>query len=172
MKKLNAEATSKNMNEILNFLEKKSQFKFTFTNGIIDLKQIEDNKKIEINSDQVDKVLSRQDLDGSHFLQINFKNNTKILITNSLIGFKPHEMTSFDSSRIPRVVTTVDLVSVFKAIEHLFDSDDAPDSKAEVEILKKVYQSILLGAENIGFKMTEEKKWFSSIMLMSVAISA
>ena len=160
------------MNEILNFLDKKSHFKFTFTNGVIELKQTEDNKKIDIQSDHVEKVLSRQDLDGSQFLQINFKKGTKILITNSLIGFKPHEMSSFDSSRIPRVVTTVDLVSVSKAIEHLFDSDDAPDSKAEVEILKKVYQSIMLGAENVGFKMTEEKKWFSSIMLMPIAISA
>ena len=160
------------MNEILNFLDKKSQFKFTFTTGIIDLKQAEDNKKIEIKSDDVEKVLSRQDLDGSQFLQINFKTGAKILITNSLIGFKPYEMTSFDSSRIPRVVTTVDLVSVSKAIEHLFDSDDAPNSKAEVEILKKVYQSIMFGAENVGFKMNEEKKWFSSIMLMTAAISA
>ena len=160
------------MNEILNFLEKKSQFKFNYTNETLDLKQSEDNKKIEIKNADIDKVLSRQDLDGSQFLQINFKTGSKILITHALIGFKPHEMPGFDASRIPRVVTTVDLVSVSKAIEQFFDSDDAPESKAELEILKKVYQSIMLGAENIGFKMNAEKMWFSSIVLTPLATVA
>lgn len=172
MKKQNPETTSQNMNEILNFLESKSQFKFALSNGTLELRQSEDNKKIEIKNDDIEKVLVRQDLDGSQFLQINFSSGIKILITQTLIGFKPYEILGFDSSRIPRVVTTVDLISVSKAIEQFFDSDDAPDTKAELEILKKVYQSILLGAENIGFKMNVEKKWFLSIMLMPIATSA
>ncbi len=160
------------MNEILKFLEKKSQFKFSFSNETLELKQSEDNKFLEIKNSEIEKVLFRQDLDGSQFLQINFKMGTKILITQALIGFKPHEMPGFDSSRIPRVVTTVDLMSVSKAIEQFFDSDDAPETKAEIEVLKKVYQSIMLGAENIGFKMSTEKKWFSSIVLTPMATVA
>ncbi len=153
------------MNEILNYLEKKPLYKFTFNDDVLEIKQTEDGKKIFIKKQDIEKVLSRQDLDGSSFLQINFNSGSKILITHSLIGFKPYETMGFDSARIPRVVTTVDLVSVSKAIEQLFDSDETPDSRAEIEVLKKVYQSIMIGAEAIGFQMTQEKRWFSSIML-------
>ena len=172
MKKQNAITTSQSMNEVLNFLEKKSQYKFTFANDTLEIKQAKDDKKMQIKKDDIEKVLSRQDLDGSSFLQINFNSGSKILITRSLIGFKPHDMMGFDSARIPRVVTTVDLVSVSKAIEQLFDSDETPDSHAEIEVLKKVYQSIMIGAENIGFQMNQEKKWFSSIMLNPSAAAA
>ena len=172
MKKQNAETTSQSMNEILNFLEKKPLYKFTFNDDVLEVKQTEDDKKIFIQKQEIEKVLSRQDLDGSSFLQINFNSGSKILITHSLIGFKPHEMMGFDSARIPRVVTTVDLVSVSKAIEQLFDSDETPDSRAEIEVLKKVYQSIMIGAEAIGFQMSHEKRWFSSTMLNTSAIVA
>ncbi len=172
MKKHTADTTSQNLNEILNYLEKRPLYKFTFNDETLEVMQSEDNKKIQIKKQDIEKVLSRQDLDGSSFLQINFNNGAKILITHSLIGFKPHEMMGFDSARIPRVVTTVDLVSVSKAIEQLFDSDETPDSRAEIEVLKKVYQSIMIGAETIGFQMAYEKKWFSSIMLNPVAAAA
>ncbi|OFZ30349.1 MAG: hypothetical protein A2622_08025 [Bdellovibrionales bacterium RIFCSPHIGHO2_01_FULL_40_29] len=172
MKKQNEAASSQSMNEILNFLEKKAQYKFTFADDILEIKQVEDQKNLKIKKDEIEKVLSRQDLDGSPFLQINFSSGAKILVTHSLIGFKPHEIMGFDATRIPRVVTTVDLKSVSNAIEQLFDSDEAPDSKAEIEVLKKVYQSIMIGAENIGFQMSAEKKWFSSIMLNASAFAA
>lgn len=172
MKKVNPENTSQNMNEILNFIENKAHFHFVFANDTIQLTQTEDQKKIDIVNEQVEKVLTRQDLDGSQFLQVNFISGHKILITQSLIGFKPYEMVGFDSARIPKVVTTVDLISVSKAIEELFDSDETPNSKAEIEVLKKVYQSIMIGAENIGFKMSTEKRWFSSVMHNPVAFIA
>ena len=172
MKKTNTENTSQNMNEILNFLENKAHFKFSVVNETIQLTQNEDQKNIDINNEQIEKVITRQDLDGSHFLQINFISGHKILITQALIGFKPYEMVGFDASRIPKVVTTVDLLSVSKAMEELFDSDETPNSKAEIEVLKKVYQSIMVGAENIGFKMSTEIRWFSSIMHNPLAFSA
>lgn len=160
------------MNEILNFLENKAHFQFVFANNKIEVTQIEDQKKIDISNDDLEKVLTRQDLDGSPFLQINFNSGHKILITQSLIGFKPYEVVGFDSARIPKVVTTVDLLSVSKAMEELFDADETPHSTAEIEVLKKVYQSIMIGAENIGFKMGNEKRWFSSVMHNHVAFIA
>ena len=172
MKKQNADATAQNMNEIIKFLEKKANYNFSFVDGTLEIQQIEDNKKINIQQSDIEKVLVRYDLDGSSFLQINFNSGTKILITHSLIGFKPYDMIGFDASRIPRVVTTVDLLSVSKAIEQLFDTDEVADSKTEIEVLKKVYQSILIGAENIGFQMKSEKRWFSSMMLNPTAFAA
>ena len=165
MKKTSSETTSQYLNEVLNFLESQTQFNYQFVDEVLELTQKEDSKKIVIDFKIVEKVLDRQDVDGSKFIQVNFHEGSKILITKALIGFKPTELIGFDLNRIPRVVTTIDLKSVSKAIEDLFDSEESSETKAEIEILKKVYQSILYGAENIGFKMQAEKKWFSSILL-------
>lgn len=165
MKKPSSDTTSQHINEVLNFLESQSQFSYKFVENTLELTQKEDSKNMSIDFSSVEKVLDRQDVDGSRFIQVNFTQGSKILITKSLVGFKPIELVGFDLTRIPRVVTTIDLKSVAKAIEDLFDSDETSEIKAEIEVLKKVYQSILLGAENIGFKMQAEKVWFSSFLL-------
>jgi hypothetical protein len=172
LKKINTETTSQHINDVVNYLESQTHFTFNFNEKILDLTQKEDLKKISIDFEQIEKVLVRQDVDGSKFLQVNFLHGTKILITKTLVGFKPNQLIGFDLTRIPRVVTTVDLVSVSKAIEDLFDSEETAESIAEIEILKKVYQSILYGAEGVGFKMQAEKTWLSSILLNQSAVSA
>lgn len=172
MKKISTETTSQHINDVVNYLESQTQFLFKFDEQVLELTQKEDLKKITIDFANIEKVLLRQDVDGTNFLQINFSQGTKILITKSLVGFKPTQLIGFDLTRIPRVVTTIDLVSVAKAIEDLFDSEETSDSKAEIEILKKVYQSILYGAEAIGFKMQAEKNWLNSILLNLSAVSA
>lgn len=172
MKKINTETTSQHINDVVNYLESQTQFIFKFDEHVLELTQKEDLKKITIDFEQIEKVLVRQDIDGSKFLQINFAHGTKILITKTLVGFKPNQLIGFDLTRIPRVVTTIDLVSVAKAIEDLFDSEESAESKAEIEILKKVYQSILYGAEGVGFKMQAEKTWLSAILPNPSALSA
>lgn len=172
MKKINSETTSQHINDVVNYLESQTHFIFNFNEKVLELTQKEDLKKIAIDFEQIEKVLVRQDVDGSKFLQINFAAGTKILITKTLVGFKPNQLIGFDLTRIPRVVTTIDLVSVSKAIEDLFDSEETAESRAEIEILKKVYQSILYGAEAVGFKMQAEKTWLSAILLNQSAVSA
>lgn len=172
LKKINSETTSQHINDVVNYLESQTHFTFNFNEQVLDLTQKEDSKKISIDFEQIEKVLVRQDVDGSKFLQINFNAGTKILITKTLVGFKPNQLIGFDLTRIPRVVTTIDLVSVSKAIEDLFDSEETAESRAEIEILKKVYQSILYGAEGVGFKMQAEKTWLSAILLNQSAVSA
>ena len=165
LKKTNTETTSQHINEVINYLESQTQFIFKFDEEFLELTQREDSKKISIEFNQIEKVLTRQDVDDSKFLQINFKSGTKILITKNLVGFKPNQLIGFDLTKIPRVVTTIDLVGVAKAIEDLFDSEETYETQTEIEILKKVYQSILYGAENVGFKMQAEKTWLTSVML-------
>lgn len=172
MKKINTETTSQHINDVINYLETQTHFVFKFTETSLELTQKEDLKKIVINFDQIEKVLNRQDVDDSKFLQINFAGGIKILITKTLVGFKPNQLIGFDLTKIPRVVTTIDLVSVAKAIEDLFDSEETYETKTEIEILKKVYQSILFGAEGVGFKMQTEKEWLMSIMLNQPAVAA
>lgn len=172
MKKSSSPASSQYINEVINFLDSQTQFTYKYIDQNLELTQKEDSKKILINFSLVEKVLDRQDVDGSRFIQVNFNQGLKILITKSLVGFKPNDLVGFDLTRIPRVVTTIDLKSVSKAIEDLFDSEESAETKAEIEILKRVYQSILYGAENIGFKMSSEKKWFMSIVLNRAAAAA
>ena len=138
MKKSNSETPSQYINEVVNFLETRSQFSYSFTEEALELTQKEDSKKMLINFNNVEKVLDRQDVDGSRFIQVNFSHGSKILITKSLVGFKPTELVGFDLTRIPRVVTTIDLKSVSKAIDDLFDSEESSETKTEIEILKKV----------------------------------
>lgn len=172
LKKLNAETTAQHINDIINYLESHTHFIFKYDEKTLELTQKDDLKNISIEFEQIEKVLVRQDVDGSKFLQLNFLHGSKILITKTLVGFKPNQLVGFDLTRIPRVVTTVDLVSVSKAIGDLFDSEETAESKVEVEILKKVYQSILYGAESVGFKMQAEKTWLSAILLNQAATVA
>lgn len=161
------------INEIINFLDSVNSFEYElFSHDKCHIRQKEDQKVIFINFSHIEKVLRRQDVDGSEFLQLNFKNNSKILITRSLIGFKPENLLGFDLTKVPRVVTTVDLKSVATAIEELFDAEDSKNLQIELDILKKVYHSILAGAESVGFTLTEEKNWISRFMLINSSISA
>lgn len=172
LKKPNELNTTDSLNVIVNFLDQHSSFKYTMKENQITIQQSEDKKNIVIKTNDIEKVLSRVDYDGSQFIQVNFRDQLKILITKNLVGFKPIENTGFSSEKIPKVVTTVDLVSIVSAIEDLYDSDDSPQSLTELEVLKKVFQSILIGAEAVGFDMRAEKQWFSRNMLSHSAASA
>ncbi len=176
MKNSNAPSKGTPNNEsldlIVQYLESQNSFQFSVAGQDLSIVQSEDKKNIKLSLDKVEKVMNRVDYDGSPFIQINFISGLKLLVTKSLIGFKPSEITGFDTSKIPKVVTTVDLVSINKAIEDLADDVDGADSVTEMEVLKKVYQSILYGAVAVGFDMQTEKAWFANYLLNSSAASA
>lgn len=165
------QAYDQTMNEIINFLDCSKGFKYSLQNTVVCVEQTEDKKIMNFDLNNVEKVLTRQDFDGSHFLQVNYNDGHKILITKNLIGFKPLEYPGFDSAKIPKVVTTVDLKSVKKAIEDTYE-DDGIEAEVELEVLKKVFQSILTGAETVGFDMNIEKQWFLRNLLNTSAASA
>ncbi len=159
------------INEIVNFLDCTSGFTYKVGGTNLKISQKEDSKTIVLPLTKIDKVLVRQDFDGSVFLQVNFHGGSKVLITKILIGFKPTALVGFDSQKIPKVVTTVDLKSVVAAIEETYE-DDGYQTEVELEILTKVYHSILLGAEAVGFEMIEERNWFVRSMLNRKAATA
>lgn len=138
--------------------------------GRIDVLQELDKKYYYFHSLELAEVLPRLDSEGKDFLQINFKNGTKVLFTDNLIGFKPVEMLGLDMSRLPKVVTTPDLMSVCSALEDAIDSDAILEQ--DVEVLKKVYQSILMGAEKVGFNLEKERKWINRILASRFRASA
>ena len=83
------------------------------------------------------------------------------MLTDALVGFKPENVFGLDMSKLPRVVTTPDLISVLEAIEEGLSGDLPQDH--EIEILKRVYQSILSGAELAGFELEFERNWIGRL---------
>ncbi len=160
--------TTAPLNLIYSFLDQSHSFEAAWKNGDLTITQKVDSKSILIPSTSIGEVLERQDADGKYFLQINFSSQVKILVTETLIGFKPSEIPSLDMNKIPKVVTTPDLVSVQQALQDCLYYDQFED----LEVLKKVYLSILSGAVKSGFSMTAESEWiqaFSSRQLRAAA---
>ncbi len=134
------------------------------------IQQSVDGKSFKFKSTTLEDVLKRMDSEGKPFIQINFVSGFKVLITDTLVGFKPRETTGLDMTKLPKVVTTPDLISVFDAIEESMSADTPRDH--EVEILKKVYQSILQGGELAGFDLEFEKRWLSRLLTSKLRASA
>lgn len=134
------------------------------------IKQNADGKEISFQEESIEEVLERYDSEGRCFLQVNFWSGKKLLLTDKLIGFKPVPLRGLDLRRLPKVVTTPDLVSVVEAIE---DSLAAEKPKyEEIEVLRKVFDSVFQGAEEVGFDLSAEKTWLHCISSMRSKASA
>jgi hypothetical protein len=151
------------LEEILEFVDHASGLSSNIRDGgEVSIHQSCDGKTFTFDSKKLAEVLRRTDADGNAFIQINFNSGHKVLFTDTLVGFKPRETFGLDMTKIPRVVTTPDLVSVYEAIEESMSADMAPDH--EVEILKKVYWAILQGGESAGFDLDHEKEWLGRLL--------
>lgn len=158
------------LDSILNFLDaSKGLSGQVGETGKVQVRQDVDGKLFSFYAYDVSEVLQRADSDGKSFLQLNFKSGNKVLLTDTLVGFKPIETFGLDMSRIPKVVTTPDLLSVFEAIEEAMGSDGIDH---EVEILKKVYQAILQGGEKVGFDLSFERRWINRLIASKLRASA
>lgn len=144
---------SEHLTKIQEFLEKSSGLKCgKMDKQELSILQVTDGKTLKLLGHEIEEVISRTDSESQPFLQVNFLSGKKILLTQTLIGFKPAPAVGLDMSKLPKVVTTPDLISVVEAIE------DSPASE-EVEVLKRVFDSVLRGAELVGFDLTSEKMW-------------
>ena len=132
--------------------------------GEIRVKQKTDYKELPILLNSVTEVLPRVDHEDIDFLQVNFENGKKLLLTQNLIGFKPIPLIGLDMERLPKVVTTPDLISVVEAIEEAMNSKDF--HPIEIEVLKDVFSSVLEGGEAIGFDLTKERAWLNRLTLI------
>lgn len=148
---------------ISDFVEKTSGLRLDVTeNTAIQLRQLVDGRTIDFKPALVEEVLERYDAEGLPFLQVNFSDGRKILLTDTLIGFKPGLINGIDLSKMPKVVTTPDLMSVFDAIHDLMSNPD-DKSDADLQILRKICESILFGGERTGFDLKREKLWLAAL---------
>ena len=129
-----------------------------------------DQRQITVNKFDVEEVLSRIDEDGNEFLQVNFVSGKKILLTKKLVGFRPLTMFGLDMEKLPKVVTTPDIVNIFDAIQETLCHED--NSWEELEVLRKVYDSVVCGGESVGFNLEQERALFSRIPTQNLRTSA
>ena len=133
----------------------------------ITLFQNYDKKTLSFYESDIKKVLERKDYNGEAFLQVNFKNGKKILLTNEFIGFPPAICSEIDTKKLPKVVTTADLLSVIEAIESsLYGTDQYQESLYDVKLF---FEAIASGAESIGFSLTGERLWVERLIPKNTA---
>jgi hypothetical protein len=130
-----------------------------------------DHKKIKIKKTDLIDVLVRKDGEGKEFVQINLATGRRLLLTDQLVGFKPFPVGELDVSKLPRVVTTLDLLSVFEAIEESVSSN-MPGSQEDSDTLKRVFNAILQGGEDIGFDLSTERLWLKRLPSVTSRTSA
>lgn len=156
--------------QVLDFVEGSSGLN---TKGAVSesvkIEQKMDKKSILLKSEDIQEVLNRTDSEGQSFLQVNFSGGLKILLTDQLVGFKPNQNCGVDMEKLPKVVTTPDVLSVFEAIKEALEGDD---SAADVDLLKRVFVAVLRGAESVGFDIRKEKKWLDRLCISVPAASA
>lgn len=158
------------LDEMTNFIETITEYtctasglEMTSQNSELRITQDTDGKSILFSKVHISDVLERVDSDGKRFLQVNFIDGKKILITDKLIGFKPAECQGIDVGKLPKVVTTPDLLSVIEAIEDSMRK--GVTFQEEVDVLRKVFHSVIEGAEAVGFTLEEEKHWLDYLVV-------
>lgn len=135
----------------------------------IKIRQNIDGKVLAISCHFIEGIIERSDADNNHFLQVNLDSGRKLLLTEKLIGFKPCDNYGLNMDHLPKVVTTPDLVGVLEALEDSFSNQEVTD---EIESLRRLYFSVLDGAERIGFDLTSEKQWIQQLHSPTTKASA
>jgi len=163
MKPQRCDTISDPIESIVNFVSQSRglQFLESGTDELI-IYQSLDGKCLTININNVSEVIPRKDSKGESFLQVNFADGRKVILTHKLVGFKPAIYSDLDMSRLPKVVTTPDLISFIEVLEDsLYDTSVSMD---EVEDVKQYFESVLLGAEAIGFDLICERIWIAKLL--------
>lgn len=124
------------------------------------IEQKVDGHQLKFNRFDLEEILKRNDESGQAFLQVNFTSGKKVLLTDNLVGFRPLGLYGLDMEKLPKVVTTPDIQSVFEAIQESLQTNDGPD---ELEVLRKVFDSVICGGEAVGFDLTEERQLYARI---------
>lgn len=159
---LNPEKQLELLTEIIAFVQTTRGLKSTRSpRGHTRITQSIDGKHFEFATSDLESVLARTDTEGQDFIQINFCNTKKVLMTTTLIGFKPAPLKGLDLTKLPRVVTTPDIESVFEAVQDALDATET-DSR-EIAVLKKVFEAVVAGGESVGFDLSSERAWISRI---------
>ena len=129
-----------------------------------------DGKCLPVKTNHITEVIPRSDNKKEQFLQINFMNNKKIILTDGLVGFKPVIGSHLNANRLPKVVTTPDLVSFIETLEEAFY--DATAGIDEIEDVREYFDSILQGGEAVGFNLMCERLWATRLLSHQISVGS
>ena len=135
------------------------------SSGVANIKQKVDGKSILLKASEIGEVDLRSDTDQTQFIQVNYSNGQKILITNQLIGFKPLNREAVIGGNLPKVVATPDLVSLLEVIEECMDAN--PDNVSNLFELRQAFDAIIEGGEAIGFDFSTERLWLKHLSVLN-----
>ena len=116
MKIQKCESTTPLIQSIVNFVSQSRGLRFleSGTDELIICQSV-DGKYLTVDTNTISEVLPRTDSKKDLFLQVNFSDGKKVILTDSLIGFKPAIYSDLDMNRLPKVVTTPDLISFHRS---------------------------------------------------------
>lgn len=158
----NPEQQRELLSQITAFVSKASGLRMEHTSQDSALiTQTMDGKGLAVDISNLEAVLFRSDTEGQEFIQVNFCTGKKILLTSNLIGFKPIAHRGLDLAKLPRVVTTPDVHSVFDAIQDALHAADAEPH--EIVVLKRVFEAVIAGGESVGFDLSKERAWLARL---------
>ena len=161
--KIHNEPSPSIVKSIVNFVSQSRGLRFleSGTNELIICQSV-DGKSLKLKTNTIADVLTRKDSKKDDFLQVNFSNGKKVILTDNLIGFKPAMYSDLDMNRLPKVVTTPDLISFIEVLEDsLHDTEVSMD---EITDVKQYFESVLMGAEAIGFDLICERIWIARLL--------
>jgi hypothetical protein len=85
----NYKAAKNNVDLILGFVDQSSGLRVQVSSvGKVSILQEADGKIFSFDCSEIAEVLTRSDSDKRPFVQINFNNSKKVLLTEALVGFK------------------------------------------------------------------------------------
>lgn len=137
-------------NTLLSFIKKTRGLRVKNQNlTSITIEQKEDKSFLKIFFHQISHISLASETKKEDYIQINFINKTKCILTESLIGFAPIKSLLLDKNSLPEVVSSIDLLNILEAFEaNLRNSGEIEDFL----FLNQVYHAVLNGGKHIGLE--------------------
>lgn len=142
--------TTEKKSTLLNFIKKASGLKIKQQDKyFIIIEQLEDKSCLKVFFHNISYISFAKDDTGGQYIQIDFLNKTKCILTDSLIGFSPVKSLLLNKNALPEVVSSIDLLNIIEAFEaNLRNSGEAE----EFLFLNQVYHAVLNGGKQIGIE--------------------
>ena len=164
-----ADSNNSPIDTLIQFIKESQGLKFFQEKpGEIGICQKIDGKCLQFLKKDVEEVLNRKDSKGDGFIQINFFGDKKIILTDRFIGFKPFKVADLDMTKLPKVVTTPDLLNFIEVIEDSMYEMDV--TAQEVMDIRRYFEAVLRGAEKAGFELIHERIWVERLFINHPAI--
>lgn len=157
--------TMEHKNTLLQFIKKTEGLRIKQqAQYYIVIEQIEDKSFLKIFFHHISHISFSSEKQNGHYIQVNFTNHTKCILTNHLIGFAPVKSLLLDKNALPEVVSSMDLLNIIEAFEsNLRNSGEAENFL----FLNQVYHAVLNGGKQVGIEWN-----FSTPGLHSLGLSS